>query len=184
MQASNVQQLIARRFADVHGAVPSIDYPHFCVLHPCEPRKPVAALGFRLAHQSRLFLEHYIDEPIEEMVSQQFDRSIARDRIVEIGAHASERSLATVALWARTARYLESMADVAVAVLTRPLREMLARLRVEFVQLCDADAQRLPSGSEAWGRYYDTAPMVCAGLIAPACSKLEPWDRARQGDNL
>jgi thermostable hemolysin len=179
MEASAVQQLIARRFADVHGAVPASDYRHFCVLHPGEAQKPVAALGFRLAHQGRLFLEHYLDEPIEDVVSERFGRWIGRNGIVEIGAHASERSLATIALWARTAGYLDGIAEVAVAVVTSPLRSMLLRLGVELEQLCEADPRRLPSGGAGWGRYYDTVPAVCAGLIEPARSKLEPWDHSR-----
>lgn len=176
MQAAAVRQLIERRYAIVHGAVPAVEYPHFCVVDPGGRKGPSAALGFRVASTERLFLEDYLDDPIEVVVSSAFGRAIDRRRIVEIGAHASDRSRATIALWARTARHLDGVADVAVAVLTEPLRSMFARLGISILEICDADPSRLPSGAEKWGQYYDQSPRVCAGLIAPARPKLAGFD--------
>lgn len=176
MQAAAVRQLIQRRYAIAHGAVPAADFPHFCVVDPGGEDGPAAALGFRFAGTERLFLEDYLDDPIELIVSAKFGQTIGRERIVEIGAHASDRSRATVALWARTARHLDGLADVAVAVLTAPLRSMLRRLGVSVYELCDADPARLPDGGTNWGKYYDQAPRVCAGLIAPARPKLAGYD--------
>jgi len=121
-------------------------------------------------------LEDYLDRPIEDLVSDLYGRAIARERIVEIGAHASEQSRATVALWARAARYLDGIADVAVAVLTAPLRGMFDRLGIEVVELCDADPARLPDAGVSWGQYYELRPKVCAGLIAPARPTLASFD--------
>lgn len=176
MQAAAVRQLIERRYAIVHGAVPAAEYPHFCVVDPGGVAGPSAALGFRVASTDRLFLEDYLDDPIELVVSAEFGRVIDRGRIVEIGAHASDRSRATIALWARTARHLDGLADVAVAVLTAPLRSMFARLGISIHEICDADPRRLPDGGEGWGQYYDQSPRVCAGLIAPARPKLAGFD--------
>jgi len=176
MHAAAVRQLIERRYAIAHGAVPAANFPHFCVVDPGGATGPTAALGYRFAANGRLFLEDYLDDPIEAVVSAEFGSAIDRSRIVEIGAHASDRSRATVALWARTARHLDGLADVAVAVLTAPLRSMLKRLGISVHELCEADPARLPDGGTGWGKYYDQTPRVCAGLIAPARPKLAGYD--------
>jgi hypothetical protein len=106
---------------------------------------------------------------------------VPRNRIVEIGAHASNQSRATVALWAQTARHLDGIADAAVAVLTRPLRDMFARLELEIIDIARADPVRLAANGCGWGRYYEQDPRVCAGLIAPALPKLTGLDFGMAG---
>jgi hypothetical protein len=180
MRVAAARQLIERRYAAVHGATPATDYPHFCLIEGRDDG-PTAALGFRLAESERLFLEAYLDAPIEDAVSAALGMLICRHRIVEIGAHASERSRATMALWARTARHLAGVADVAVAVLTEPLREMFVRLGIPIREICDADPKRLSSRGQQWGRYYEQNPKVCAGLIAPALPRLVGFDESAAG---
>ena len=181
MHLENIQDLIGRRYARAHGATPATDYPHYCMIAAGREEAPSAVLGFRSAGQGRLFLEDYLDVPIEAAVSRAFARSIDRSRIVEIGAHASDRSRATVALWARAVRHLDQIADVAVAVLTAPLRGMFARLGITVIEICDADPARLGDAGAGWGRYYDLDPKVCAGLIAPAKPRLAHFDDGLSG---
>lgn len=184
MHADAARHLIERRYAAVHGAIPATDYPHFCVVDSGPERVPTAALGFRLAGEERLFLEDYLDVPIEMAVSEELGIPIRRDRIVEVGAHASVQSHATVALWARTARHLNGIADVAVAVLTDPLRQMFGRLGIDIHDLGAADPARLSEGVADWGRYYDLQPRVCAGLIEPALPNLAGFDNGATGNCL
>jgi Thermostable hemolysin len=176
MQALAVHDLIKQRYADVYGAVPSTDFPQYCVIDPDDGDGPKAALGLRLADKGPLFLEQYLDRPIEDELRDALGRSFDRSRIVEIGALASSRSRATIALWASTARHLDGAADVAVAVLTGPMRAMFQRLGIAIVELAPADPARLPDKGERWGSYYDLDPIVCAGLIKPARPKLAGWD--------
>jgi hypothetical protein len=181
VQVTNIQRLIEQRYAAVHGAFPAVSYPHFCAVDPGGELGPSAALGFRLAAAERLFLEDYLEAPVEIVVEAALGTPFARDRIVEIGAHASVRSRATVALWARTARELNGLADVAVAVLTAPLRQMFERLGIPIHDLADADPARLPDGGRDWGSYYELKPRVCAGLIAPAIPMLAGFDDGMPG---
>ncbi len=61
-----------------------------------------------------------------------------RVRIVELSDHALQRGGATVSLWREAATALGGQADIAVAVLTRPLRTMFTRLGLELVELVPA----------------------------------------------
>lgn len=176
------RQLIERRYASVHGAIPAAEYPYFCIVGSGGDKRPAAALGFRFASDEQLFLEAYLDDPIEEVVARALGIEVGRGRIVEIGAHASESSRAVMTLWAQTARHLGGVADVAVAVLTAPLRSMFVRLNIPIKEICEADPQRLPDGGEGWGRYYDQRPTVCAGLIAEARPQLARFDDRLAGN--
>ena len=179
MQAIAVKDLIKQRYADVYGAAPSADFPHFCVIDRDDGAGPRAALGLRLGDEGSLFLEQYLDLPIEDELREKLGISFDRARIVEIGALASSQSRATIALWARTARHLDGVADVAVAVLTAPMRAMFARLAIDIVELAPADPARLPDQGTEWGSYYELNPIVCAGFIQPARPKLSDWDTAQ-----
>ncbi|CAN5164287.1 thermostable hemolysin [soil metagenome] len=169
--------LIERRYADVHGATPNLDFPAFAT----HARNGVigAALGFRRADTGPLFLEAYLDDAIERHLSHIFQRSIMRHDIVEIGNMAAETAPAMVALWARAANDLGNQAEVAVAVLTTSLRAMLRRLGVVLYEIAPARPERLGRTASKWGAYYEKDPIVCAGLIAEGQSRLALMGRGR-----
>jgi len=48
VQFANIQSLIERRYADAHGAVPALAYPHFCAVDSGGDIGPSAALCFRI----------------------------------------------------------------------------------------------------------------------------------------
>ncbi|GLR46350.1 thermostable hemolysin [Sphingomonas astaxanthinifaciens] len=175
MQVAAAKQLIQRRFAAVHGASARPDYPDFLSVTPPSASAPAAVLGLRYAASGPLFLETYLDQPIEQAVSYRLERIVPREAIVEIGGLASEQKRATVTLWARTARDLAGEAEVAVAVLTAPLRLMFARLGLDILEIADADPARLGARAADWGRYYELAPKVCLGLIGPARARLAAY---------
>lgn len=169
--------LIERRYADVYGATPNLDFPSFAT-HACNGVIG-AALGFRRAETGPLFLEAYLDDTIERHLSSIFQRPIMRHDIVEIGNMAAETATAMVALWARAANDLGDQAEIAVAVLTSSLRTMLRRLGVVLHEIAPARSERLGSAAGNWGAYYDQDPVVCAGLIAEGQARLARMGRGR-----
>ena len=173
MLHASVRQLIADRYHVVHGAWPPPDYPAYCIV--TGPAGPRAVLGYRKAADGPLFLETYFDRPVEELLAERLGRRPDRSAIVELGAHASGQSQATVRLWAEAARILEQEAELAVAVLTAPIRAMFRRIALPLIELAPAHAERLGSSAGAWGRYYDADPIVCAGEVAAGRLCLARW---------
>lgn len=171
MHDTAIRSLIADRYAVVHAAFPTGDYPTYLTVG--QPEAPQAVLGFRAADDDPLFLERYVDRPIEQLVGERFGKAVPRERIAEIGNHASHRPAATVALWREAAAALDGQADFAVAVLTRPLRAMFARLGLPIVVLAPALIEAVASEASRWGRYYDSEPMLCVGDIALCREKLD-----------
>ncbi|CAN5421531.1 hypothetical protein BH09PSE4_BH09PSE4_11430 [soil metagenome] len=165
-----VRELITDRYAAMHGAQIKTDFPNYCTVN--DLTGPCAVLGFRSAGGGNLFLEHYLDEPVEGAVHAALGVAVSRERIVEIGAHASSRPRATITLWAQAAATLDGQSDVAVAVLTAPLRAMFARVGLPIVEIAPARPDRLGEQSAEWGRYYEADPVVCAGWIAAAQAPL------------
>lgn len=172
MHENALISLIHERYRATHGAVPAADYPVYLSIGT--PESPKAVLGYRTADTAPLFLEVYLGRPIEVVLSEHFGRPVPRARIVEIGDHASTRATATIGLWREAAAALAGQADIAVAVLTRPLRSMFARLKLDLVELAPASIEALGPAGPAWGRYYASDPIVCAGDIASCRRRLEP----------
>ena len=125
-----------------------------------------AILGYRRAGGDRLFLEAYLDRPVEDEVARAFGRPFARESIVEIGNFAADNALAMIELWGAAANDLGGSNEVAVATLTAPLRRIFARIGVPIAVLAPASPNRLGEASRAWGKYYEADPRVCAGIIA------------------
>src|SRR6187402_194533 len=61
--------------------------------------RPLAVLGYRSAEGGPLFLESYLDRPVEQAVSAAFGMDLTRADIVEIGCLAALPSAALVRLW-------------------------------------------------------------------------------------
>jgi hypothetical protein len=131
-----------------------------------------AAVGFRLAAGASLFLERYLDDPIEAALSRAVGAAIPRGGVAEIGGLASQSAGASLFLFMALARYLDQQGcDYAVATATRQLRRTFARVGFSTHRLTAADPARLGPDAKDWGGYYERDPEVLAGAIAPA---LEP----------
>lgn len=177
--AANVEiPLISKRYHEVFGAQLS---PGFASYMVCATNNETsAALGYRRAGAHPLFLETYLDEPVETAVSRTYGRTIAREAVIEIGNFASDNAMAMVALWGSAANDLAGSGEVAVATLTLPLRRMFARIGVPIVELAPARPERLGEGAADWGSYYETDPRVCAGLIAEGQDAIAAFLARRQ----
>jgi len=170
MGRDDVRPLIWRRYNEVHGA--SLEVAYNCFFSKSSPLGAQAALGYRRASAERLFLENYLDLPIEQELGRALGRSFARHDIVEIGNLAADNALAMVRLWADTANDLGAECEIAVATLTRPLRAMFRRLGLTIYEIAPARSERLADRGASWGGYYEQRPVVCAGYIAEGQSRL------------
>lgn len=139
------------------------------------------SLGFRRAAHEPLFVEHYLDAPIELKVSDALGRQVNRDVIVEIGNFAAGNAMAMIDLWGHAANDLGGANEVAVATLTAPLRRMLERVGVPLVELGRARAECLGAAAATWGSYYEQDPRVFAGVIADGQLALSKFFSLRRG---
>jgi hypothetical protein len=131
-----------------------------------------AAAGFRFADREPLFLEQYLDQPIEAALLAHFGL-VDRDRIVEVGNLAGRRPAAALRLFLALAQRLQREgATHVVATATRQLRRTFCRLGLDHALLTRADPSRLADRGVDWGAYYTRDPVVLAGAIAPCLPTL------------
>lgn len=161
-----IRDVFRRRYeAEVPGFAPNL------MLLEQAPRI-VAAAGWRGAESEALMLEQYLDEPIEHAISRLAGQPVPRGRIVEVGNLAAERPGGSVAVILALAAHLDRLGfEWVVFTATSELIGIFRRLDLPPLALAPADPQRLGAQAQAWGRYYDTRPVVVAGRLRLALEK-------------
>ncbi|MBI5918734.1 MAG: thermostable hemolysin [Nitrosomonadales bacterium] len=127
-----------------------------------------AAFGVRGADEGRLFLENYLDRPIEDELEAKLGIRPARNKIVEVGNLAAIYPGAVRWLIvALTAELYQEGYEWVVFTGTSELRNGFHRLGLRPTVLAPASIESLPADERArWGSYYDTLPSVMAGNIS------------------
>ena len=159
------EDFIRQRFHLVHGA----DIRHFMPeLFGLKDQNNAlcAVAGLRRASTSRLFLEQYLDAPIEHYIPSENEQPTQRDCIVEVGnLAASDTGSARLSIIAIT--WLLAMGGLEWVTFTGNigLVNSFHRLGLKPVTLCAADPERLGEDRHHWGSYYESKPWVHVGNI-------------------
>lgn len=171
-----IEAFIRSVFARHYGAHVTAFAPHLLAFE--QEGSIVAAAGWRDAGQEPLFLERYLDFPIERLLTQLLDREVPRDRIVEVGNLASIKPGGSLEVIMKLAPRLDRLGyEWVVFTATRELIGIFARLGLPLLVLNRADPARLGSEAMAWGRYYDAGPIVVAGRIRLGLDRIAPGNR-------
>jgi len=167
-----VEKFIETQFAESYGATITQHYPMLMSVQDAEGNI-LAALGFRLAQDEPLFLEQYLDNSIEDSLNEHFEQVISRKQVVEIGSLASSTSGASIFLFITLNAWLDQQGyKMATITATRRLMRFFSMLKLDFVQLEQADPKRLPNHGKDWGTYYKTRPRILAGSISQTQSRM------------
>jgi hypothetical protein len=170
-----IERFIEKTYRYHYGSTIKGHYPTLMSVY--DPRGTVlAAVGLRLAEDEPLFLEQYLEQPVDAAIRSVLGQSVEREAIVEIGNLASAGGGASVFLFVAVAAYLRQRSlAFAVVTGTKGLRRSLARFGIEFRELGAADQSALPDGGASWGGYYERDPKIIVGAIQPAFARLEPY---------
>ena len=145
----------------------------------------VAALGMRHADNTPLFLEHYLDQPVEEVLSNTLraeQGEISRRSIVEVGNLAADHAGGSRWLIVALTAYLQGAGyDWVVFTGVQSLRNSFRKLGLKLFPLAQAELSRLPIAEQThWGRYYETRPQVMAINVHHTFGVLERLQRFEQ----
>ena len=140
-----------------------------------EQHQILACTGYQPASEGALFLEQYLDGPVEDSLQRLTNDHVSREHIVEIGGFAvghKRHALPFMLLLAPT------LADLGfktvVCTVTRPMQSCLRKLGIVSTLVADADPARVDTSNNAWGTYYDLKPVVLAGDIGTNIDKIRP----------
>jgi hypothetical protein len=164
---SALETFVAQRFFEVYGARIHAFLPR---LFGAQDRRGAlsAVFGLRGADQGPLFLEQYLDAPIEALVATSFGHQAERRHIAEVGnlAGASPGALRSLIPTLTQRLHDEGYRFVAFTGSAR-LCNGFSRLGLPLRVVAPAPPERLPESERAlWGRYYDHQPSVMLGDVA------------------
>ncbi|NLF53927.1 MAG: thermostable hemolysin [Thauera phenolivorans] len=159
---SALEDFIRTRFAEHYGARVRNFMPELLGLE-ADDGELHGALGCRRAGDQPLFLEHYLDLPIEDALAQRYRCAVDRADIVEVGNFAARGPGAGRRLIVGLTEHLAALGlRWVVFTGTRALLNSFRRLGLELQPLAAADPARLGDQAGGWGSYYDSGPMVMA----------------------
>jgi hypothetical protein len=166
-ERAGIEDFIRHCFAAAHGASISHFMPRLFSLR-AKRGDLIAAFGLRAASNSQLFLENYLDRPVEAILQARLGHDVRRDEIIEVGnLSALYPGAARWLIVALTAMLHREGYKWVVFTGTAAVRNGFSRLGLRPVELGVASLERLPADEHAsWGRYYENTPMVMAGDIA------------------
>lgn len=167
---ADAEQFVRKVFDRRYGARVSVFAPRLLMLQ--QAARTIAVAGWRGADAEPLFLENYLDAPIETILRTLTGQDLARERIVEVGNLASEKPGGSLQVILNLARHLdESGYEWVVFTATRELIGIFTKLGLPLLALAKADPARLGEAASDWGSYYESAPVVVAGRIRIALER-------------
>jgi hypothetical protein len=124
------------------------------------------AVGLRNAGDHPLYLEQYLDRPVELAIASAMGCPTGRRQVVEVGNLAGANCRAAVRMVALLPAYLLAHDyQWIVFTATSAVREILLGFGAPLVELARAESTRVALGSDQWGSYYETDPRVFAGFL-------------------
>lgn len=133
----------------------------------------LAVLGYRAAADRGLFLENYLDAPVEQAISEKTGQRVERSGIVEVGNFAvAHPGGAQWLLLVLNAYLFAAGYEWGCATLVPVLRNAFQRLGAPLTYLASADPLRLGNDAGRWGSYYKHRPAVFAGHIGQGAAFL------------
>jgi hypothetical protein len=138
-------------------------------------------IGLRSAEPKRLYLEQYLEQPVEAAIAAATGNLVQRHEVVEVGNLAGANCRAAMRMVAELPSYLLAR-DYRwiVFTATSAVRGILQGFGAPLVELARADGGRVAGGEDRWGRYYESDPRVLAGYL-PASRGIPGFSAAAHG---
>lgn len=165
---TGVKQFIRDRYNSAYGAEVTHFLPWMLTMQ-CLGNLSGSA-GLQPAGNAPLFLEQYLEVPIEEALAAKLGEPVVRQSMVEVGNLVAARKGASHLLFLMFTAVLHAAGyQWIVFTATHALRNNLEKLGFPLVELKQVDSGTLPEQVRAeWGSYYATQPVVMAGNLQHA----------------
>ena len=165
VQRAELEHFIQGAFACKHAARVRTFMPTLLAMRN-EQGSVCGVAGFRSAQNDSLFLERYLDTPIERAIGAAVGGEPSRAQIVEVGNLAGISCRAAMRLVVELPRLLLARGHRwIVFTATDRVRHLLAAYDAPLIELAAAHANRVSGMADDWGRYYDTDPRVMVGHL-------------------
>ncbi len=162
----DLEEFVRRRFERTHGAQVRSFMPTLLSIEDRSGQR-VGVIGFRCAAEGPLYLEQYLDLPIERAIAAgAVTLPPARRDIVEIGNLACPTGRAGLLAISVLPAYLAARGYAWIAfTATRTVRRLLDELDAPHFELAEAREARVAAAPDDWGSYYAQEPRVHAARL-------------------
>ena len=126
-----------------------------------------ATLGFEPIQSDKpIFLEQYLEATIQHAISSKYNETVSRQKVVELGNLSSAKKGFSEVLFILIAAILhEAGYEWVVFTATHQVQQLVDKLKLDTLELCDANPLKLADKGQSWGHYYDNKPKVLAGNL-------------------
>jgi len=164
-ERASLQDFIAQSYFRTYGA--RVDHFAHQLMGLRRPDGPwLAGVGYTFAANKPLFIEQYLDRPVEIEIAARLRTPIGREQVVEVGNFAAVRPGGARRVIICMTELLHELGRTwVVFTSTRSLLNSFSRLGIATIVLEPADPLRLSDGGAKWGSYYETNPQVIAASI-------------------
>jgi len=162
-----VADYIAEKYKLVHEAQLNEFLP--ILVQMTRDEAPLAAFGLQPGHYRPLFLEQYLDKPIEQHVAQVVNHPIDRCNLIEIGNLViTSNSYGPLLLVILASSLARAGYEWMVFTATKQVSRLVRGMGFDPYYLIAADPERLGGAKANWGTYYNNNPGVMVGNTAKA----------------
>lgn len=163
---ADLEEFVRRRFERAHGAHVRSFMPTLLSVDDRWGQR-VGVIGLRCAAEGPLYLEQYLDLPIERAIAAgAVTPPPARREIVEIGNLACPTGRAGLLAISVLPAYLAARGHSWIAfTATRTVRRLLDELDAPHFELAEARESRVATAPDHWGSYYAQEPRVHAARL-------------------
>ncbi len=157
----DIERHIAGVFAKAYGAEVTGFAPYLMSM-ACAGNVSAAA-GIRPADTGPLFLEQYLDDPVEQVLGHTYGRTIERQEIFELGNLVALRPGVCQLFYLIMAGVMSrTKLNTVIFAGTKQVVKGVSRLGFQIEPIVAADPSRLGDAAAKWGNYYDHEPQVMA----------------------
>jgi hypothetical protein len=120
----------------------------------------LSCIGINTPESGELFLEQYLDAPVEVEISSITGASVNREEIVEVGTLAvRSRGFCRLMMAVLAGYLLQRRKRYFIFTAVKALRNTFEHLGISFIPITKALPERFQNSHE-WGSYYDASPEV------------------------
>ena len=169
----STESFIATQFNKAYGAKITEFMPELMGLYDNDAL--AAACGLRAAATGPMFLEQYLEYPLEAVLGRATGTQIERRTLVEVGNLSISRPGYARHLLCSLTMHLRNIGmQWAVFSAVPTLRNNFQRLGIPLITMAPASPDKLPANIKAsWGTYYDQQPQVTAVSVEAAFKALD-----------
>jgi len=163
---------VASRYASAFQARINTFMPDFLALVDAQ-NQLLSVCGYQSAGTGPLFLEQYLDQPADRLMSEKLGLTVSRCELIEFGQLAAFSNGMSSLHFTLIAHYLVNLGyHWCIFTATGPLQAMMRRLGLTPHILADASSDRIPDAEKIWGTYYCHQPRISGGNLAAGLQTL------------